>query len=51
MATLTADQVTQLQTDGYLLVKSALDPALDIEPVEREFAAILDRVEIGRAHV
>ena len=44
MATLTMDQIQQLETQGYLLVKGALDPELDIAPVEREFGAILDRV-------
>lgn len=44
MATLTPDQVHQLESEGYLLVKRALDPELDIEPVEREFAGILDRL-------
>jgi phytanoyl-CoA hydroxylase len=44
MATLTAEQIQQLETEGYLLVKGALDTELDIEPVEREFATILDRV-------
>lgn len=44
MATLSADQVAQLHTQGYLLVEGALDPELDIEPVVREFSAILDRV-------
>ena len=47
MATLSPEQIQQLETEGYLLVKGALDPALDIEPVEREFAAILDRVAHG----
>ena len=44
MATLTQDQITELETEGYLLVKGALDPELDIAPVEREFAGILDRL-------
>jgi phytanoyl-CoA hydroxylase len=44
MATLTTDQIKQLETDGYLLVKGALDPEIDILPVEREFAALLDQV-------
>src|SRR3954447_20230403 len=42
--TLTPEEIERLNTDGYLHVRGALDPALDIEPVEREFAAILDRV-------
>jgi hypothetical protein len=44
MATLTQDQIQQLETEGYLLVKGALDPELDIEPVQQEFAGILNRV-------
>ena len=47
MPTLTAEQLQQLELEGYLLVKGALDPKLDIEPVEREFAAILERVAQG----
>jgi hypothetical protein len=57
MATLTretglsADQVRQLESDGYLLVKGALDEELDVMPVQREFEAILDRVanDLARA--
>jgi phytanoyl-CoA hydroxylase len=44
MATLTQDQISELDREGFLLVKGALDPELDIEPVEREFAGILERV-------
>jgi phytanoyl-CoA hydroxylase len=44
MARLTQDQIDRLHADGYLLVEGALDPVLDLEPVEREFASILDRV-------
>jgi phytanoyl-CoA hydroxylase len=44
MATLTPAQIEQLDADGYVLVKGALDYELDIAPVEREFEAILDRV-------
>ena len=44
MPTLTNEQIDQLHADGFLLVKGALDPELDIAPVEREFEAILDRV-------
>ncbi len=44
MSTLTPEQIQQLQAEGYLLVKGALDPGLDIDPVEREFSAILDRL-------
>ena len=44
MPTLTTDQIEELHMEGYLLVKGALDPELDIEPVQREFEAILDRV-------
>ena len=44
MATLTHDQIDQLNAEGYLLVKGALDRELDIEPVVTEFGAILDRV-------
>ena len=44
MATLTAEQIGQLEADGYLLVKGALDPELDIEPVREEFGEILDRL-------
>lgn len=44
MGTLTSQQVRQLETEGYLLVKGALDLELDVAPVEREFAGILDRV-------
>jgi hypothetical protein len=44
MPGLTPTQIDQLNADGYLLVKGALDPELDIAPVEREFEGILDRV-------
>jgi len=44
MGGLSTEQIRQLETEGYLLVKGALDPELDVEPVEREFSAILDRV-------
>ena len=44
MATLTADQIEELESQGFLLVKGALDPELDIDPVRDEFAAILDRL-------
>jgi len=44
MATLTPEQIQQLETDGYLVVKGGLDPELDIAPVVDEFAGILDRV-------
>ena len=44
MPGLTQDQIDQLHREGYLLVEGALDPELDIAPVEREFMAILDRV-------
>lgn len=44
MATLTADQVTRLETAGFLHVEGALDPTLDLDPVEREFCDILDRL-------
>jgi len=44
MATLTADQIEELESEGFLLVKGALDPELDIDPVRDEFAAILDRL-------
>ena len=44
MPCLSQAQIDQLNADGYLLVKGALDPVLDLEPVEREFEALLDRV-------
>ncbi len=44
MGTLTADQIDQLQTDGYFVVRGALDPERDIEPVRQEFGEILDRL-------
>jgi len=44
MPGLTSDQVEQLHRDGYLLVRGALDPELDLAPVEREFEAILEDV-------
>ena len=44
MPGLTTTQIDQLNADGYLLVKGALDRELDIAPVEREFEGILDRV-------
>ena len=49
MATLTMDQIQQLETQGYLLVKGALDPELDIagptkatspdDPLPKDFGA------------
>jgi hypothetical protein len=44
MPGLSQPQIDQLYADGYLLVKGALDPELDIAPVEREFEALLDRI-------
>jgi hypothetical protein len=44
MPSLSTEQIAQLNADGYLLIRGALDPALDLEPVEHEFAAILDQV-------
>jgi phytanoyl-CoA hydroxylase len=42
VGTLLAQQVEQLSQEGYLLVEDVLDEELDLEPVEREYAEILD---------
>jgi phytanoyl-CoA hydroxylase len=44
MGTLTTDQIHELETEGYILVKGALDPKDDIDPVQAEFGDILDRL-------
>ena len=44
MSGLSPQQVDQLFEDGYLLVENALDSRLDLDPVEEEYAAILDRL-------
>jgi phytanoyl-CoA hydroxylase len=44
MPSLTADQVAQLFDDGYLLIEDALSQDLDLTPLDREYAALLDTV-------
>ena len=44
MPGLSQQQVDRLFEDGYLLVENALDIRLDLDPVEEEYAEILERL-------
>src|SRR6478735_3320078 len=42
MSGLTAEQVDQFQTEGYLLVEDLFDPEQDLAPILAEYAGVLD---------
>ena len=44
MPRLSADQVEQFRTEGYLVVENLLDPARDLDPVIAEYEGVLDRL-------
>lgn len=44
MPGLSAAQLAQLDREGYLVVENVLDPKLDIEPLFKEYTAVLDSI-------
>ena len=47
MPRLSADQLTQFRSEGYLVVNDVLDPATDIQPVLDEYNGVLDGIVDG----
>src|SRR5215213_5439118 len=44
MGSLTAEQVEQFHSQGYLLVEGLFDPKADIEPIIEEYQGVLDKL-------
>ena len=42
MSGLTAEQIEQFETEGFLLVEDLFDPEQDIAPILEEYAGVLD---------
>ncbi|MSR81789.1 MAG: phytanoyl-CoA dioxygenase [Candidatus Latescibacteria bacterium] len=44
MPVLTVSQLSHFEQEGYLVVRGLLDPALDLDPVIREYEEVLDKL-------
>ncbi|MBI3959193.1 MAG: hypothetical protein HY328_10310, partial [Chloroflexi bacterium] len=44
MGSLTSEQITQFEKEGYLLVRGLFDPAQDLDPIIEEYKGVLDNL-------